>query len=246
MPLYNMTADGDLYQASTDESDGSGMERETEDVDDVDASGWAEMGGGMGVDNPAVTAERIRNDEQNENAAAQAASDNRASRKRRSMQAKARQESYSRALDGARNEERKLANMGQDPLLSMALAQQMSGADFEQYGLSGYGKTSDGSYDVDKTAAHSMGDFFSDLTSTVQSATQDAQGISQELSQVERALLPQATYTQAAPVTAPATAARAPQKAASPSIFSKKVFGIPLPILLLAGAGGAAYLWKKK
>lgn len=230
MPLYNMTADGDLYEASVDESDGSGVERSVEEVDDVDASGWAEMGAGLGIDNPYVTAEQIRSREMSEAAAHQAQMDNRAEQAAmRKAQARKLQE-YRRHQEEARHEEMKLASMGQDPLLAMAVAQQMSGADFEQLSLSGHGTSAVGNYDHDQTMGFdfSWDNIASQLQSAAESATKIVANSSEKLFQQamnEITGQPVQAATAPAPVSSPVPSPTRALKSMSPQTKKLLMYG---------------------
>jgi len=251
MSLLNMTADGDLYQASVDESDGSGFERSVEDVDDVDASGWAEMGSGTGIDNPYVTAQNIRNRDRMEAEAHQAESDNRRERSQARIAGAERHAAYGRAMNAARGEEIRLAHMGQDPLLAMAVAQQLGGADFEQQGLSGYGNTSDGGFDHDRTRGHRMGDIWGDIMSIkeeVVSTVEDVVSAKEDVMETYQSVAEAAHEVLPIPASVPVVAAprAAPRVALSPGVKTAvKVAGISLPLLAAIGIG-AYFLMKRK
>jgi hypothetical protein len=256
MPLLNMSADGDLYEASADESDGSGYERGVEDVDDVDASGWAEMGAGTGIDNPFVTAERIRSDERNDREAAQAYADNRSALAQKQRAYNERNRAYGQAMGAARSEEIRLAHMGQDPLLAMAIAQQMSGADFEQNSLSGYGHTSNGRWDGARTMSgrHSIGSLWDDVSAfrdeavatvaDVMEAKSDVMETYQAVAEGARDVLPipASTPVVAAPKAQPASFLPPMTAGAKKAV---KFAGLSLPVLAAVGIG-AYFLMKRK
>ena len=121
----------------------------------------------------------------------------------------------------------------------MAVAQQMSGADYEMQSIvSGYGHSADGCYDGGRVQGRrQMGDFFSDLLSQGEDALQSAGGAL--LQSVADSVTGE--EAEAAPVPAPQPSAKALVPAAAPKPVVKVAPMSPKTKKILM-FGGAAVL----
>lgn len=147
---------------------------------------------------------------------------------------------------------------GEHPLTYIAALQSMSGNSSEQWSpLSGYLLSQDGVPAFDRTMngyqslRGNMGDFLDDLkagVSQVQSTVSDVQDLESQAVDLKNQVVDVLPISQSAPssVAASATKYAYAAKAAVSGFMSKKIMGIPAPILALAVVGAGIYVYKKK
>ncbi len=159
MPLLSMSADGRIFEADSTRHDGGGFGRDAYDVDDTTD---------VAISSAAKLSDDLRQRQALENTAHKKVVAKMEARKKLEKDAAKRSAKRAAEVRDYQHEFAVEENLGVDPLYARAKAQQMSGVDYEQYGVAGFGTSGDGSHDPDalsgfSTMGFTMPSFISDI-----------------------------------------------------------------------------------